>query len=39
MADRIGSLEAGKLADVVLIETRTPALTPRYDPYSLLSTP
>ena len=36
MADRIGSLEPGKLADVVLIETRTPALTPRYDPYSLL---
>jgi 5-methylthioadenosine/S-adenosylhomocysteine deaminase len=36
MDDRIGSLEAGKLADVVLIDTRAPALTPRYDVYSLL---
>jgi len=36
MADRIGSLEAGKRADVVLVDTRTPGLTPMYDPYSLL---
>ena len=36
MADRIGSLEAGKLADVVLIDTRKPELTPMYDVYSHL---
>ena len=29
-------LESGKRADVVLVETRTPGLTPMYDPYSLL---
>jgi 5-methylthioadenosine/S-adenosylhomocysteine deaminase len=36
MADRIGSLEAGKLADVVLVELRTPELTPIYDVYAQL---
>jgi 5-methylthioadenosine/S-adenosylhomocysteine deaminase len=36
LGDRIGSLEPGKLADVVLIDTRVPELTPLYDVYSHL---
>ncbi len=36
LGDRIGSLEVGKLADVVLIDTRVPELTPLYDVYSHL---
>jgi 5-methylthioadenosine/S-adenosylhomocysteine deaminase len=36
MAHRIGSLTPGKLADLVLVETRTPRLTPMYDPASHL---
>ena len=34
--DRIGSLEAGKLADIVLLDTRRAGLTPLYDVYSHL---
>jgi 5-methylthioadenosine/S-adenosylhomocysteine deaminase len=34
--DRVGSLEAGKLADVVLVDARAPELTPLYDVYSHL---
>ena len=34
--DRVGSLEAGKLADIVLIDVRSPELTPLYDVYSHL---
>jgi 5-methylthioadenosine/S-adenosylhomocysteine deaminase len=34
--DRVGSLEPGKLADVVLIDARAPELTPLYDVYSHL---
>ena len=36
LGDRIGSLEAGKLADIVLIDIREPSLTPLYDVYSHL---
>jgi 5-methylthioadenosine/S-adenosylhomocysteine deaminase len=36
MADRIGSLEVGKKADVIVIETHKPHLTPMYNPYSHL---
>jgi len=36
LGDRIGSLEAGKLADIVLIDIRKPSLTPLYDVYSHL---
>jgi 5-methylthioadenosine/S-adenosylhomocysteine deaminase len=36
LADRIGSIEAGKEADLALIDTREPELTPRHDPYSQL---
>jgi 5-methylthioadenosine/S-adenosylhomocysteine deaminase len=36
LGDKIGSLEAGKLADVVLVDLRAPELTPLYDVYSQL---
>lgn len=36
MDDRIGSLEAGKLADLVVIDTDRPAMVPLYDVYSAL---
>jgi 5-methylthioadenosine/S-adenosylhomocysteine deaminase len=36
IADRVGSLEAGKLADVVLIDVDVPELVPLYDVYSHL---
>jgi len=36
IADRVGSLEVGKLADIVLIDVRRPELTPLYDVYSHL---
>ncbi|MDQ7055031.1 MAG: amidohydrolase [Persephonella sp.] len=34
MSDRIGSLEAGKYADIVLIDFSQPHLNPVYDPYT-----
>jgi 5-methylthioadenosine/S-adenosylhomocysteine deaminase len=36
MADRIGSLEVGKKADVIVVDTHKPHLTPMYNPYSHL---
>ena len=36
MEDRIGSLELGKKADVILVDTHKPHLTPMYNPYSHL---
>jgi 5-methylthioadenosine/S-adenosylhomocysteine deaminase len=36
MEDRVGSLEEGKLADVVLVDASVPELTPLYDVYSHL---
>lgn len=36
MADRIGSLEPGKLADLVVVGTDRPNMTPLYDPYAAL---
>ena len=36
MDDIIGSLEPGKKADVIVIDTRKPHLTPLYNPYSHL---
>jgi 5-methylthioadenosine/S-adenosylhomocysteine deaminase len=36
IADRIGSLEIGKQADVIVLDTRKPHLTPMYNPYSQL---
>lgn len=34
MADQIGSLEAGKLADCVFLRSNSPNLVPSFDPYS-----
>ena len=34
LADRIGSLETGKQADIIVLDTRTPHLTPLYHPES-----
>jgi 5-methylthioadenosine/S-adenosylhomocysteine deaminase len=34
MAERIGSIEPGKLADLVVIDTRRPHLSPIYEPVS-----
>ncbi len=36
MDDRIGSLEVGKKADVIVVDIRKPHLTPMYNPYSHL---
>ncbi len=36
MADRIGSLKVGKKADVIVVDTHKPHLTPMYNPYSHL---
>jgi 5-methylthioadenosine/S-adenosylhomocysteine deaminase len=36
MEDRIGSLEAGKRADIVIVDVRAPRMTPLYDPVSHL---
>lgn len=36
LADRIGSIESGKRADIVLIDLDRPELTPMYDVYSHL---
>ncbi len=36
LAERIGSLEIGKQADIIVIDTRTPHLTPMYHPASHL---
>ena len=36
MQDRIGSLEIGKQADIIVIDTYKPHLTPMYHPYSQL---
>jgi 5-methylthioadenosine/S-adenosylhomocysteine deaminase len=36
MADRTGSLEPGKRADLIVVDTRQPHLTPLYNPVSHL---
>jgi len=36
LADRIGSVETGKCADIILVDTRKPHLTPLYNCYSHL---
>jgi cytosine/adenosine deaminase-related metal-dependent hydrolase len=36
MGDRIGSLEVGKLADVLIVGTKSPHMVPMYDVYSAL---
>ena len=32
--DQIGSIEPGKLADVIILETKSPNMVPCYDPYA-----
>ncbi len=36
MEDRIGSIEVGKLADIIVIDTKSPNMVPLYNPYSAL---
>ena len=36
MDDKIGSIEKGKLADIIIVDLNRPHLTPMYDPYSHL---
>ncbi|WP_260259977.1 amidohydrolase [Vibrio intestinalis] len=36
MEDKVGSLEAGKLADIIVIDTKAPNMVPVYNPYSAL---
>jgi 5-methylthioadenosine/S-adenosylhomocysteine deaminase len=36
MEDSIGSLEKGKLADIIVIDTKTPNMVPVYNPYLAL---
>ncbi len=36
MEDRIGSLEAGKLADIIIVDVDATHMIPLYDPYSAL---
>ncbi len=36
MEDQLGSIEAGKLADFIIVNTDAPHLTPSWDPVSLL---
>lgn len=37
MDDRIGSLEVGKLADIILVDTKSANMQPMYDVYSTLA--
>jgi 5-methylthioadenosine/S-adenosylhomocysteine deaminase len=36
LEDRVGTIEAGKKADIIIIDTSTPHMTPLYNPYSQL---
>jgi len=36
LEDFIGSIETGKAADIIVVDTKKPRLTPAYDPFSLL---
>jgi 5-methylthioadenosine/S-adenosylhomocysteine deaminase len=36
LSDRVGSLEPGKKADIIVVDTHKPHLTPMYNPYSHL---
>lgn len=36
MEDKLGSIEAGKLADIVIVETKSANMVPMYNPYSVL---
>ncbi|MBP6123724.1 MULTISPECIES: amidohydrolase [Providencia] len=36
MEDKLGSLEAGKLADIIVVDTKAPNMVPMYSPYAAL---
>ena len=36
MEDKLGSLEAGKLADIIIVDTKSPNMVPMYSPYAAL---
>lgn len=36
MEDKVGSLEVGKKADVIIVETQSPNMMPNYNPYATL---
>jgi 5-methylthioadenosine/S-adenosylhomocysteine deaminase len=36
LEDRIGSIEPGKKADIIIVDTHSPHMTPMYNPYSQL---
>ena len=36
LEDRVGTIEPGKKADIIIIDTNTPHMTPMYNPYSQL---
>ena len=36
LEDRVGTIEAGKKADIIIVDTNTPHMTPIYNPYSQL---
>lgn len=36
LEDRLGSLEAGKLADIIIVDTTSTSMTPLYDAYTAL---
>lgn len=36
MEDKVGSLEVGKLADIIVVDTKAPNMVPVYNPYSAL---
>jgi cytosine/adenosine deaminase-related metal-dependent hydrolase len=36
MEDTIGSLEVGKLADIIVVDTKAPNMVPIYNPYSVM---
>ena len=39
MEDKIGSLEVGKKADIIIVETQSPNMMPNYNPYATLGVP
>lgn len=36
MEDKLGSLKAGKLADIIVVDTKSPNMVPMYSPYAAL---
>ncbi|MTC60252.1 amidohydrolase family protein [Providencia rustigianii] len=36
MEDKLGSLEIGKLADIIVVDTKSPNMVPMYSPYAAL---